>query len=229
MFETKYSKFLTILLIIIIISVIGLGGYLGFNYYNNYKINNDSDKFVSTFVEEVGENNPENNGNNGNSTNENQTSSIAGNISTASAGENNKTKQTYKGFNVIGTIEIPKTNITYPVLEGPPTVKNLEIAVAALYPQYAELNTVGNVVIVGHNYRNSLFFSNNKKLAKGDIIYITDLNKKRVTYRIYEVFQADKNDTSFYNRDTDGKMEITLSTCTDASNDQRIIVKAVAE
>ena len=226
MFETKYSKFLTVLLIIIVVAVIGLGGYLGYSYYKNYKVNNDSDKFVSTFVEEVGETTPENKNE---TTNENVEGNISDNISSAEAGSNNKTKQTYKGFNVIGTIEIPKTNITYPVLEDPPTVKNLEVAVAALYPQHAELNKPGNVVIVGHNYRNGLFFSNNKKLVKGDKVYITDLNKKRVTYNIYEVFQADKNDTSFYNRDTDGKTEITLSTCTDASNDQRIIVKAVAE
>ena len=227
MFETKYSKFLTVLLIIIVVAVIGLGGYLGYSYFRNYKVNTDSDKFVSTFVEEVGNNTPANNSEN--NTNENETSSISDNISSAEPGSNNNSKRTYKGFNVIGTIEIPKTDITYPVLEDPPTVKNLEVAVAALYPQHAELNTVGNVVIVGHNYRNGLFFSNNKKLVKGDKVYITDLNKKKVTYTIYEVFQANKNDTSFYNRDTNGKMEITLSTCTDASNDQRIIVKAVAE
>ena len=225
MFETKYSKFLTVLLIIIIVAVIGLGGYLGYNYYKNYKVNSESDNYVSTFVEEVGDTNTQNN----NSTTEESSNSISESINSADAGSKNKTKQTYKGFTVIGTIAIPKTGVNYPVLEDPPTVKNLEVAVAALYPQHAELNKPGNVVIVGHNYRNGLFFSNNKKLTNGDKIYITDLNKKRVIYTIYEVSQADKNDTSFYNRDTDGKMEITLSTCTDASNDQRIIVKARAD
>lgn len=226
MFETKYSKFLTVLLVIIIIAVICLGGYLGYSYYKNYKINDESDKFISTFVEEVENTVPDNNNND---TKENEKDNISDSISSAQTNSKGKTKQTYKGFNVIGTIEIPKTGINYPVLEDPPTVKNLEVAVAALYPQHAELNNPGNVVIVGHNYRNGLFFSNNKKLVNGDKIYLTDLNKKKVIYTIYEVFQADKNDTSFYNRDTDGKMEITLSTCTDASNDQRIIVKARAE
>lgn len=225
MFETKYSKFLTVLLIIIIVAVIGLGGYLGYNYYKNYKVNSESDNYVSTFVEEVGDTNTQNN----NSTTEESSNSISESINSADAGSKNKTKQTYKGFTVIGTIAIPKTGVNYPVLEDPPTVKNLEVAVAALYPQHAELNKPGNVVIVGHNYRNGLFFSNNKKLTNGDKIYITDLNKNRVIYTIYEVSLADKNDTSFYNRDTDGKMEITLSTCTDASNDQRIIVKARAD
>ena len=117
----------------------------------------------------------------------------------------------------------------YPVLEDPPTVKKLEVAVAALYPQNAVLNQVGNVVIAGHNYRNGLFFSNNKKLTNGDEIYIKDLNGNKVKYKVYKVFQTNQKDTSFFNRDTDGAMEITLSTCTDASNDQRIIVQARAE
>ena len=76
---------------------------------------------------------------------------------------------------------------------------------------------------------------------KGNKIYINkeeytfsgilneDLYGKKVTYIVYNVFQTNVNDTECYNRDTDGKMEITLSTCTDASNDQRIIVLAAAE
>lgn len=223
MFETKYSKFLTVLLVVIIVAVIGLAGYLGYDYYKNYSISNDSDQYVSTFVEEV-----ENTTATANTTE--QTGSISNDISSATAGSSNggSSTKTYKGFNVIGTIEIPKTDVKYPVLQDPPTVKKLETAVVALYPQNAVLNTVGNVVIVGHNYRNGLFFSNNKKLSNGDKIYITDLNGNKVTYTIYNIFQAAENDTSFYNRDTDGAMEITLSTCTDDSS-ARIIVEARAE
>ncbi len=221
MLETKYSKFLTILLVIIIVAVIGLVGYLAFNYYRNYSIENDSNQYVSTFIEEV-QNTTANTTEDG--------GSISDNIDSANvSSSNSNTAKTYKGFNMIGTIEIPKTNANYPVLQDPPTVKKLETSVAALYPQNAELNTVGNVVIVGHNYRNGLFFSDNKKLTNGDQIYITDLNGNRVTYTVYNVFQTAENDTSFFNRDTDGAMEITLSTCTDASDDQRIIVQARAE
>ncbi len=224
MFDTKYNKFLTVLLVIIIVAVIGLGGYLGYNYYKNYKIEDDSNHYVSTFVEEVGDNTNQTNTN----TNENS-ESILGNVDTASGTSSSSGKmKTYKGFNVIGTIEIPKIDIKYPVLQDPPTVKKLETSVAALYPQNAELNTIGNTVIVGHNYRNGLFFSNNKKLSTGDKVYITDLNGNKVTYTIYNIFNAEENDTSFYNRDTDGKREITLSTCTDDSS-ARIIIEAVAE
>ncbi len=219
MFETKYSKVLTVLLVVIMLAIVGLGLYLGYNYYNNYKTGTDSSKYVSTFAEEVQ-----------NTTGDNVTSGgIAENIAASEANSNNgKQEKTYKGFNVIGTIEIPKTKANYPVLEGPPTVKKLDTSVVALYPQNAVLNTEGNVVISGHNYRNGLFFSDNKKLSTGDKIYITDLYGNKVSYVIYNIFQAEENDTTFYNRDTNGGREITLSTCTDDTS-QRLIIEAKAE
>lgn len=226
MFEAKYSKFLTVLLIIIIVAVIGLGGILGYNYYKKYSTDSDSEKFVSTFTEDIGEtdSNPTQTGET-----PAESGSIAENITQAEVSSSTGKIKKYKGFNAIGTIEIPKTGVSYPVLQDPPTKKKLETAIVALYPAGAELNTVGNVVLVGHNYRNGQFFSNNKKLANGDKIYITDLNGNKVTYVVYSVYQTNQSDTESYNRDTNGKREITLSTCTDASNDQRIIVLAAEQ
>lgn len=223
MSEAKFGKILTILLVIIVITIIGLGGYLGISYYQDYKKSNDAGLSVNSFIEEA-----ENNGNSNSDSNE--IGSISDYINGIEGGNTAGSKKwTYKGFNVIGIIEIPKTKVKYFVLEDPPTVKSLEVSVVALYPKNAELNKIGNVVIVGHNYRNGLFFSDNKKLANGDKIYITDLNYNKVAYTIYNIFQANQNDVSFFNRDTDGKMEITLSSCTDASDDQRIIIEARAE
>lgn len=222
MFEAKYSKFLTVLLIVIIIAVIGLAGILGYNYYKKYSTDSDSEKFVSTFTEDIGETDT-------NPNPEGEVGSIAENITQAEASKSTGKMKQYKGFNTIGTIEIPKIGISYPVLQDPPTPKKLETAIVALYPQDAELNSVGNVVLVGHNYRNGQFFSNNKKLANGDKIYITDLNGNKVTYVVYSVYQTSQSDTESYNRDTNGKREITLSTCTDASNDQRILVLAAEQ
>lgn len=220
MLETKYSKFLTILLVIIIIAVIGLVGYLGFNYFRNYSINKDSSDYVSTFAEEVTDSAKQTG-----DASEDSGESLSQNINAAEANSNSGVK-TYKGFPVVGTIEIPTTGIEYPILQDPPTVQKLDTAVVALYPQNAVVNTEGNVVIVGHNYRNGMFFSDNKKLSAGDKVYITGLDGQRVTYEIYDKFQAKENDTSFYNRDTEGKREVTLSSCTDASDDNRIIVLA---
>lgn len=224
MFEAKYSKFLTVLLIVIIAAVVGLGTFLGVSYYKKYSTDKDSEKFVSTFTEDIGETEQ-------NTTEEipQEGGSIAENITQAEVSSSTGKIKKYKGFNAIGTIEIPKTGVSYPVLQDPPTKKKLETAIVALYPAGAELNTVGNVVLVGHNYRNGQFFSNNKKLANGDKIYITDLNGNKVTYVVYSVYQTNQSDTESYNRDTNGKREITLSTCTDASNDQRIIVLAAEQ
>lgn len=221
----KYGKVLTIILIIIIISVIALLAYLGYDYFSKYNTEKDAENAVDTFVSTATDTPTVTNDDSNNSTAIASDNSVNTNTS-----ENvtNGIKPKYKGFYMLGTIEIPKTGAKYPVLERV-TKKSLETAVAVIYPfENPVLNTEGNVVIQGHNYRNGQFFSDNKKLSKGDRIYITDLNKKKVTYTVYKVFQTTDTDTSFYNRDTDGKMEITLSTCTDDSS-ARIIVEARAE
>ena len=212
----KYSKVLTVILILIIIAVIGLVAYLGYSYYKKNKTVSDAEEFVSSFTDTgTGSTDTE-------STTSDENVLVDEGTSSTSA-----VKTTYKGFEVLGTIEIPATDVEYPVL-AKLSAKALDTAVVAAYPSPAELNTEGNVVIMGHNYRNGTFFSNNGKLTSGDKIYITDLNGDKVTYVVYSVFEATETDTSFYNRDTDGKREITLSTCTDDSS-ARIIVLAAEE
>ena len=61
----------------------------------------------------------------------------------------------YEGFTVIGRIEIPKTNIDYPILEKV-TKKSLEKGIPLLYG--AGINKEGNSVLVGHNYRNNMTY-----------------------------------------------------------------------
>ena len=53
------------------------------------------------------------------------------------------------------------------------------------------------------------------KLSNGDVIYITDKSGTKIKYEVYNVFEAEATDSSFYKRDTKGLREITLSTCTD--------------
>ena len=66
---------------------------------------------------------------------------------------------------------IPEIDFEYPILEKV-TKNSIETAVAFLYG--TGINQPGNSVIVGHNYRNGLFFSNIHKLENGDKIYIKD-------------------------------------------------------
>lgn len=218
MFESKYSKVLTVILVIVIIAVLGLLGFLAYNYYQNYIISRDTSAFVDDFQGEVKDGEANDNGTN--TTDENPFDQLQD--SETSSGN---TQKTYKGFGVLGTIEIPATNLKYPVLEKV-TKKSIETAVAFLYG--VGLNQPGNSVIIGHNYRNGLFFSNNKKLNIGDKIYITDNDGNRVTYSIYNKFETTPEDTSFYQRDTAGVPEVTLSTCTDDSS-ARLIILAKAD
>lgn len=230
MFESKYSKVLTIILIVVIVAILGLLAFLGYDYYQKYFITKQASDFVESFQGDVtsGEKNEIETGTNtGDATEENITSGGLQSTPSGSSGTGSSvsTKKTYQGFTVAGTMRIPKINFEYPILEEMSS-KALETGVVIYYPNGDNLNLPGNMVIGGHNYRNGLFFSNLKKLNNGDKIYVTDFRGKSVTYEVYSKFEALSTDTSFYTRDTNGLAELTLSTCTDASNDQRTIIFA---
>lgn len=224
MFESKYSKVLTVMLVIVILAIIGLIGFLAYDYYQKYVVTKETSEFVDNFQGDVVEEDKTATENNENDLN---TTDAFNQIKDADTTGTNGSpvKQTYKGFGVLGTMEIPATNFKYPVLEKV-TKKSIETAVAFLYG--TGINKPGNSVIIGHNYRNGLFFSNNKKLNIGDKIYITDVGGTKLTYTIYNKFETTPEDTSFYQRDTGGKPEVTLSTCTDDSK-ARLILCAKAE
>lgn len=221
MFDSKYGKFLTVLLVIVIIAIIGLLGYLGYDYYQKYFITKDTAEFVDSFIEESENTTNELPVDDNNVVDEN----ALDNIQTTNTTVGNNTRKTYKGFNVVGTIEIPKTNLKYPILEKV-TKRSIEAAVAVIYGPGP--NQVGNTTIVGHNYRNGLFFSNNKKLSNGDKIYITDLDGNKVTYTIYNKYETSDTDADYMTRNTNGAREISLSTCTDDSK-SRLIIWAKAD
>ena len=216
MFESKYNKLLTGVLIVIIVAIIGLIGFLVFNIIQGNQSTQEAADFVDNYNGDdlVPEQDQGNTGDN----KDNPLEEIEQTTDENSGGA--KKKQTYKGYTVGGTMKIPKINFSYPVLDKV-SKSSIENSVAILYG--AGLNQVGNTVIIGHNYRNGQFFSNNKKLNKGDKIYITDYEGNQKTYVIYNKFETTPEDTSFYQRDTNGKAEVTLSTCTDDSKARLII------
>ena len=220
----KYSNFLTILLVVIIIAILVIIGVLGYKYYKTYVTKNSSQDFVDNFVDSStdGQKNNKNN----DSTNDIQYDGIDEGDKTETDKSTGKKKQ-YNGFDVAGTIEIPATGLKCPILEQYTySPKALETSVVVLYG--VGLNQPGNTTIAGHNYRNGLFFSNNKKLNIGDKIYITDSSGRRVAYTIYNKYEADENESDYITRDTQGVTEISLTTCTDDSK-ARIIILAKAD
>ena len=144
-------------------------------------------------------------------------------------------KKAYMGnYEIKGSISIPKTKCNYPILEKvtPDSLKKsvgiLDIvSCKELGVKVKDLNVPGtNSLILGHNYLNGQFFSNNDKLVIGDTIQITDQVGLVVTYTIYNMFYTTPEDVSFMERDIDvNTREITLQTCNENSS-QRLIIFA---
>lgn len=226
MFNSKYSKTLTVVLIIVIVIIVGILIYLGIDVYNKYYIQQASgdkfNEFQDTYLNQV-EPEPEENYIPLNNVAPDVDLNTLYQNTTTEGGAEDPTIQ-YEGYDVIGTIEIPATDVEYPIVaDYEMSIRALNLAIVKMYPETIELNQVGNTVLAGHNYKNGTFFSNNKTLQKGDKIYITDLSGERVEYEIYNKYETGSGDSAYMNRDTNGKREISLTTCTDDTKDRLVI------
>ena len=235
----KYGNILTMLLVIFIVAIFGIVGYFVYDMLNSNNINENAQSAMDQF--EASTQTVKNEKDKNKVKKENKVKNEYVPIDRNAVNpleelnqlnadrvpdetERQEPEKVYmEDYEVKGTIEIPKTGIKYPVLDSV-TKRSLEIAVGIAYGP--GLNQVGNTIIYGHNYRNGLFFSDNKKLVSGDVIYITDQYGEKVTYEIYNVYQTSANDASYFTRDTEGRREISLQTCTD-SGDGRIVIWAV--
>jgi len=261
MYNSRYSKFLTILLIVVIVIIVGLLIFWGVDSITKYNVNNDAQAGIDAFKNQIQNNNignnvpslnlpggnsisnnlitpgnnvdnnnvaiidpyqnlvvPDDSGNDGNNGSGNDGNNSGGN---QSSGNSSNDGTMYKGFKMVGYIEIPKTDVELPIL-AEATKTAMETSVCVLTG--VGLNEPGVTVISGHNYRNGLFFSDNKKLAKGDIVKITDQTGAMVTYEIYDMYETSPSDAGYMQRDTQGAKEISLSTCTDDSSARLIIL-----
>ena len=217
--KSKYGNLLTVVLVIVIIAILGL---IGYGCYRIIKGNSDKALEAKTY-EEFEENGKEYN----NRVNDDDNEEI--DYSSDPSGNGIIKKTYYQGFIVAGYISIPKINISRMAIIDKETPAALETSVAVRYQNSTGLNEPGNVVIAGHNYRNGQFFSNRGRVSIGDKITIKDVTLRELTYTVYSVFETTPEDTSFYNRDTDGAIEITLSTCTDDSSARIIVLARVEE
>lgn len=141
-----------------------------------------------------------------------------------------KEKQAIKlnGYDVIGTVNIPKINIEYPIIsiDDPSPEKTkilLEFAIVRYWGN--NVNEYGNLSIAGHNKYNGTMFGKLKKIEIGDEIYLTDLNKITIDYIVYSKFTTDPNDVSVLETKDENIREVTLITCSDG-NRKRLIIKA---
>ena len=147
--------------------------------------------------------------------------------------EKNKTK-TYttpsgETYEIVGTVNIPRLGIKYPILADF-SEELMKISVTKYWGSYP--NEVGNLCILGHNYKNSKFFGNLPNIEKDDIIQITDVNGNTLNYTVYEMGIISPEDTACTSQLTNGNTEVTLLTCYyengEAHASKRFYVKARA-
>ena len=197
----KGRKIFSILLAIVLIITFVLLVFLVYKYISNYILTKEASQIVDEFENSVitvaidDEN-------------INVTQTEGKQQNTISSVNKTSSKIKHKGYDVIGSIQIPKTKVKYPIVNSSEPAA-MDVAIVMLYG--AGLNKEGNTVIVGHNYRNGGFFGNNKKLQNGDKIYITDETGNKVEYVIYNKYTTTDSDFSYATRNTEGKREISLS------------------
>ena len=129
----------------------------------------------------------------------------------------------FKGYPVIAKLEIPKINLeTYVISEY--SKEALGVSVTKFYG--GNPNEVGNFCIAGHNYITKNMFHDIKKLSNKDEIILTDLEGNSIEYEVYLIETVEPTETKCLSQKTNGRVELTLITCTTDSS-KRIIVKAV--
>ena len=121
----------------------------------------------------------------------------------------------------VATIKIPKINVEYAVLNKTSDTL-LKISPTRFWGPdmdkgVFDANEVGNFCIVGHNYRNSKFFSKVPTLENGDTIQLTDMKGRTVTYALYDKYIVDQTNVACTDHYTEGRKEVTLITCTNDS------------
>ncbi len=136
------------------------------------------------------------------------------------------TQNIYNMNSEIGTLYIPKTGLTTAIYSNS-SVSQMEKMPCFLYTT-GGLNKPGATLIVGHNKRNGKLFSNNKKIEVGDEFYFKDYEGVELKYNVYSKFTTTDGDMSFLNSNETSPV-IALSCCTDANDENRIIILGRAD
>ena len=129
---------------------------------------------------------------------------------------------------IIGIIEIPIINISYPIFNEL-TDELLKTSPCRFFGDFPSSNSNNfNLCIAGHNYDNDKFFSKLKDLKINDKIYVYDILNNKYTYSVIKNYEVKSDDLSpVYTTVTDS-FELTLVTCNNF-NGNRIIIKAKIE
>ena len=189
MFSSKYGNILTMILVVLIVAILAILGYFTYSFFYSKSVNNKANSALEEFKDAtttvnrdtsdiIDSNTIEENTVATDVVNPQEILNVLNQDTTVQNPEENpeenppeEKKVMMEDYEIMGSIKIPKTGVELPVLDKV-TIRSLELSVSIAYGP--GLNEPGNTIIFGHNYRNGLFFSNNKNLTNGDKIYITD-------------------------------------------------------
>lgn len=128
----------------------------------------------------------------------------------------------YKGYTIVAKLEIPKIGLETYILSTY-SEKSLNVSVTKFWGSAP--NKEGNFCVAGHNVKNKNMFYNLRDLKITDTFWIIDNEIGKVEYEIYDIYTVEPEDVKCLSQETDGRLEVTLITCTNDST-RRIIVKA---
>ena len=129
---------------------------------------------------------------------------------------------------IIGIIQIPVLNISYPIFNGL-TDELLKTSPCKFFGDLPSTNSKDlNLCIAGHNYDNDKFFSKIEDLNIDDKIYIYDTSDNQYTYSVIKNYEVKSDDLSPVYDTITNSFELTLVTCNNF-NGNRIIIKAKIE
>lgn len=123
---------------------------------------------------------------------------------------------------IFGIIEIPKINVYYPIFSHL-NDELLKISPCKFYGDSPKVD--GNICIAGHNYNNSMFFSNLFLLNTNDEIYLYDNSGQKYIYKVFKSYEVNESDLSPIFNYNHSSQELTLITCNNINNN-RLVVKA---
>ena len=174
-----------ILLVILIIAGSIIGGMLFNKQREDHVYDEENKELVSLFREEIKENSKNDK-------------------------EKKKVDLTYKGYNVIGLIEIPAIDL---------------VATSISRFSGGDVNGYGNISLAGHNNYSGTMFGKNKKLKLKDRVLLTDLTGNTIEYEIFNIFVTNPDDVSILETKDETIREVTLITCKNGRS-ERLIIKA---
>lgn len=127
----------------------------------------------------------------------------------------------FKGYEIIGKLEIEKINVVLPVIAEMNT-KALKVSVCH-YKGELPIQP-GNLTITGHNYSSGAHFGRLDEVEEEDVLVFTSPDDTKYYYEVYETL-AIKPDQAELLDDISYEYELTLFTCSRRGN-RRFIVRA---